>query len=513
MKETFEQKLAYGPMSALRTKPEAQGAAAGSNSVGPLLCATRMRVGKDLQDVARLLHIRYNYLVAIEDGRFEDLPGQAYAIGFVRAYAEHLGLDGAEIVRRFKDENSGVQHKSIQNYAVPAPASGVPSGVLLSIAVALGMVVYGAWYSFAGADRRAADLIQEIPDRLAVLLAPDPSAVPLSPIPGGVADASAISETAAVTAVAESPGAQVAAPDSEVTASTADDEPAENEPAENEPAENETAAEMAVAEALPTPRAIVPKAEPLAASQIAAPATVPAAPQASSATTTAPSIPLKEVAAPVVEAAKPAPAATELKQPELKQPEPRQPVPEVVTAKVEAPKAAAPKTDQPAAVAPAPTVTTTTPAPTPNTVAVQAPPPVPTPAPAASPAAGRETQVAALPPPAAAVAPAKPSAKSSGDVIELRATSDSWIQVRAGDQLLLTRLLRKGEVYRVPDRTGLTLMTGNAGGLDVMVNGTTMPPLGNEGTVARGVPLEASRLKTMAAASEPAADSDEPDAD
>ncbi len=506
MKETIEQKLAYGPMSALRTKPEAQGAAAGSNSVGPLLCATRMRVGKDLQDVARLLHIRYNYLVAIEDGRFEDLPGQAYAIGFVRAYAEHLGLDGAEIVRRFKDENSGVQHKSIQNYAVPAPASGVPSGVLLSIAVVMGMVVYGAWYSFAGADRRAADLIQEIPDRLAVLLAPDPNTVLPSSIPSGVADTSAISEGATITAVAEAPGTQVAAPDSEVTASTADDEPAENE----------TTVEMAVAEALPTPRAIVPKTEPLVAPQTAAPVTAQAVPQASPATTPAPSIPAKDVAAPVVETAKPAPAVTELKPPELKQPEskqsePKQPVTEVVTAKVETPKAAAPKADQPATVAPAPTATATSPTPTPTVMSVQAPPPAPTPA--ASPAAGRETQVAVLPPPAAAAAPAKPSAKSSGDVIELRATSDSWIQVRAGDQLLLTRLLRKGEIYRVPDRTGLTLMTGNAGGLDVIVNGTTMPPLGNEGTVARGVPLEASRLKTMAAASEPAADPDEPDAD
>jgi hypothetical protein len=88
-------------------------------------------------------------------------------------------------------------------------------------------------------------------------------------------------------------------------------------------------------------------------------------------------------------------------------------------------------------------------------------------------------------------------------VIELRARSDSWIQVRSGDQLLLTRLLRKGETYRVPDRADLTLMTGNAGGLEVLINGTLLPPLGNEGSVARGVPLDANRLMTMAKAAEP----------
>ncbi|MBY0509518.1 MAG: helix-turn-helix domain-containing protein, partial [Rhodospirillaceae bacterium] len=86
---------------------------ASETSVGTLLCATRMRLGKDLQQIAAILHIRYNYLVAIEDGRYEDLPGQAYAIGFVRAYADHLGLDGDEIVRRYKEDSSGLKTRAV----------------------------------------------------------------------------------------------------------------------------------------------------------------------------------------------------------------------------------------------------------------------------------------------------------------------------------------------------------------------------------------------------------------
>lgn len=99
--------------------------------------------------------------------------------------------------------------------------------------------------------------------------------------------------------------------------------------------------------------------------------------------------------------------------------------------------------------------------------------------------------------------------------MELRARSDSWIQVRSGDQLLLTRLLRRGETYRVPDRNDLTLMTGNAGGLEVLVNGAVLPPLGGEGSVARGVPLDAERLLTMAKAAEQADQPEpvDPDAD
>ena len=41
--------------------------------------------------------------------RYERLPGATYAQGFVRAYAEHLNLDGAELVRRYKAETAGLE--------------------------------------------------------------------------------------------------------------------------------------------------------------------------------------------------------------------------------------------------------------------------------------------------------------------------------------------------------------------------------------------------------------------
>jgi len=142
-------------------------------TVGTLLCATRMRLGKDLQQVAEILHIRYTYLVAIEDGRYEDLPGQAYAIGFVRAYADHLGLDGDEVVRRFKEENSGVTRKALFEFPLPTPDSGLPSGALILLAMLIGMAVYVGWYFLAGSDRSAIDIVQAVPERLIALSAPE----------------------------------------------------------------------------------------------------------------------------------------------------------------------------------------------------------------------------------------------------------------------------------------------------------------------------------------------------
>ena len=44
------------------------------------------------------------HLKAIEDSRFQELPGPTYAVGFVRTYGSYLGLDGEDVVRRFREE-------------------------------------------------------------------------------------------------------------------------------------------------------------------------------------------------------------------------------------------------------------------------------------------------------------------------------------------------------------------------------------------------------------------------
>lgn len=88
-----------------------------------------------------------------------------------------------------------------------------------------------------------------------------------------------------------------------------------------------------------------------------------------------------------------------------------------------------------------------------------------------------------------------------GSRITLRAGGESWIQVRASDDtLLMTRTLRPGDSYRVPNQPGLKLMTGNAGALEVLVDGETAPAIGAPGAVKRNVMLEPDRLKSGTAA-------------
>jgi cytoskeletal protein RodZ len=62
-------------------------------ALGASLEEERRRQGLDLEQVEEATHIRRRYLRALEEERFELLPGDAYAKGFLRAYAEFLGLD------------------------------------------------------------------------------------------------------------------------------------------------------------------------------------------------------------------------------------------------------------------------------------------------------------------------------------------------------------------------------------------------------------------------------------
>jgi cytoskeleton protein RodZ len=79
--------------------------------------------------------------------------------------------------------------------------------------------------------------------------------------------------------------------------------------------------------------------------------------------------------------------------------------------------------------------------------------------------------------------------------VVLHAVAASWIQVRDGQgSLLITRVLKPGETYNVPNQDGLTMVTGNAGGLDIAVDGATLPRIGESGRVARNVSLSPERL-------------------
>ena len=69
--------------------------------IGSSLQEARLRQGVDLNEAEAATKIRAKYLRALEDERFEILPAQTYVKGFLRAYADYLGLDGQLYVDEF----------------------------------------------------------------------------------------------------------------------------------------------------------------------------------------------------------------------------------------------------------------------------------------------------------------------------------------------------------------------------------------------------------------------------
>ncbi len=146
----------------------------GAARVGSELRAARQRLGWALPDVANGLRIRLVYLEAIEEGRLSALPGNAYAVGFVRTYATSLGLDPDEVARRFRAESQDVNKKTELTFPAPVPQRGVPAGAVVLLGLLIAGGAYVGWLRYTGNDdTHVAQLATPPPDRLAAL-APAP---------------------------------------------------------------------------------------------------------------------------------------------------------------------------------------------------------------------------------------------------------------------------------------------------------------------------------------------------
>jgi cytoskeleton protein RodZ len=66
--------------------------------VGAILRNQREQLGIGIDQIEAETHIRAKYLLALEEDRFDVLPGPAYVRAFLRGYAERLGLDPQELM-------------------------------------------------------------------------------------------------------------------------------------------------------------------------------------------------------------------------------------------------------------------------------------------------------------------------------------------------------------------------------------------------------------------------------
>ncbi|HET6643713.1 MAG TPA: RodZ domain-containing protein [Gaiellaceae bacterium] len=114
--------------------------------IGSILREARIRHGVELAQVEASTHIRTRYLKALEDERFDLLPGEAYACGFLRTYADYLELDADLFVDEYKARFAPPEEPLPQliprrRIDLPRLSALVTVGALLAVA----LVVVLAW--------------------------------------------------------------------------------------------------------------------------------------------------------------------------------------------------------------------------------------------------------------------------------------------------------------------------------------------------------------------------------
>jgi cytoskeleton protein RodZ len=117
--------------------------------IGNSLREARLRQGFELPRVEADTKIRAKYLRSLEEERFEVLPGETYVKGFLRTYAEYLGLDGQlyvdEYNSRFAREEEFPVQSPVARRSRPRRMESNFVVVALAGIVAVTILVVVAW--------------------------------------------------------------------------------------------------------------------------------------------------------------------------------------------------------------------------------------------------------------------------------------------------------------------------------------------------------------------------------
>jgi cytoskeleton protein RodZ len=140
--------------------------------IGPILERARMERGLTLDEAEQATKIRKRYLSGLEREDYEVLPDAVYARGFLKTYANYLGLDGDKLARELRDRRRPRRERSGATYEAPAASefdrplvnpgglrnkerrrvSGTTIRTLLVAVLALAAVVGSLYYVGRGAQ-------------------------------------------------------------------------------------------------------------------------------------------------------------------------------------------------------------------------------------------------------------------------------------------------------------------------------------------------------------------------
>ncbi len=118
------------------------------DKVGSLMHEARLKKGLKISDASKDLCIRASYLEAIEAGNYDEIPEPPYGIGFIRSYADYLGLNAARMVQLFKEETDAASKNSDYYVMEPQTEANAPNKKSLIISMLAIIAVYVGWFVY-----------------------------------------------------------------------------------------------------------------------------------------------------------------------------------------------------------------------------------------------------------------------------------------------------------------------------------------------------------------------------
>lgn len=129
-----------------------------SQTLSEKLKQIRQTAGVSLSEIAKTTKVRKIYLEKLEEGKFDELPPDVYVKGFLKSYANYLGIESEDVIRLYEKER-GIQ-KNIKKLQLPTDSKRkiwTPSVTItpnmFAIALSLILIVVGVVYFYREIDR------------------------------------------------------------------------------------------------------------------------------------------------------------------------------------------------------------------------------------------------------------------------------------------------------------------------------------------------------------------------
>jgi len=192
--------------------------------IGDILRRVREHREEELEEISDYLRIRPSFLFALENSRYEDLPADAYVIGFLRTYALYLGLDGKGAIDQYRREMAGRRRKPQLSMPQPMSEGRTPTIAILVGAAIACLFIYGLWYGLSTPEREIIEKPLPLPASIAEPAAPTPASEALAATTAGdllLQTTSGASETVSTLAATAATKEEEAAATADAAAQTA----------------------------------------------------------------------------------------------------------------------------------------------------------------------------------------------------------------------------------------------------------------------------------------------------